>query len=233
MLSISCHRDLLGLLVKTTDLSEYNLLARCAQVFLRRADTDSVHHVVDACTKLFRNESPTEYIANLEKLGSNGEDAVIRSNGGEEKRETAAAEEMPSAWGFPLLINIQSLLLDDRVEEVIDIAARMERCSSFSEDDQFQAWNLVVEYLLQTGHIFLDGFPLHRPEYLKSRKLILEQSMSGSGQMGLQAFLEAYTTILERVAKLPYVTATEMEYIQRACHQSVLRLLQADRKSVV
>lgn len=169
--------------MQTTDLPKYTLLARCAQAFLSRVDTDSDGQIIDACTKLFRQDNAMEYITNLERKaadGLNAEDVLLLTHGNGSDAEGESECGLRSL-SFPLLTNIEALLMDDKVDKAIDIAVKMEHCSLIQEIDQYKAWSLAVNYLFQTGHLFLDGYPLRRPEYMENRQLILEKSMTGKG----------------------------------------------------
>lgn len=224
--------SLVKVLLWTTGLPRYTLLARFAQIFLGRLDRDNTDDIVHACTRILQQASPMEYIASLDRENwralSKGENVRLFTNGNWIAAEKCNQGDGSITLGFPLLTHIDALLVEDNAEQAINIAVRMEHCLVLSEDNQLQAWTRVVNYLFQTGHIFLDGFPVCRPEYLANRRFILEMIMTRSGPLGLTVFIEAYKNVLARVAGLKgNVTEDEHEYLQRACHQTVLRILQA------
>jgi len=223
------HRSVLRLLEKITDLPRYTFLARCANIFLGRLDTESTDDVVDACSQLLQKESPTEYLRQLsiarKSLLANKTNLPLLTNG--KSNGELSGDNQLRSLGYPVLIHIDALLVSGVVDRAIDIAVKMEECLSLSERDQAEAWSKIFHYLAQTGQVFLDGFPLNRDDYLMNRKIIIEKIVSASCPLAVDVFIDGYVRILEQVAKLAGVSEEERLYVQRACHQTVLRVFQA------
>jgi len=219
-------------------------------------ETTSWDTTLQACFKLFQKQSVVEYLRQVEENApppptpprfpnktktsrtlrltngnhSTGTTNVVHDAAASKYNKvttTSSSREEFLALSFPVLVHIDVLLAHDSVEQAIDIAVRMERCSMLSQEDQRRAWAKIFQCLVQTGRVFLDGFPLHRPEYLSNRKIILEKIIPQTGPVGMNIFVDGYVTILEQVALIRDISDEEKTYIQRACHQTVLRILQA------
>ena len=243
---IVCPRNILKPLATATDLPRYALLARCAEIFLSRLDVDDndTEEVTNACLQLLKKQSPVAYLKQLEEAATMSRSAnksdttaldLLTNDNGATKRLANSTNndekqdlkrDALQSLAYPVLVHMDVFLASDRVEQAIDIAVKMESCVLLSEHDQSQAWTKIFHFLIQKGQIFLDGFSLHEEDYQAKRKIILLKIVNRVRQIGMDVFLDGYMTILQQVALIRDMTDDERICIQRACHQTVLRILQ-------
>ncbi|CAB9514608.1 expressed unknown protein [Seminavis robusta] len=231
------NSSVLKLLVTATALPSFTLFAACADKVLGRLDFDEHSRVAASSTKLMRREAAAHYLSKLkaarpdpEKPGESRLSLTASNNATNEDSQTQSHREALLSNEFPLLVYIDTLLVNDRVEDAIDIVSDMELCprSVLTENGVVDAWCKVFEFLVVSGVAFLDGVPGGRPEYTNNRKILLEKLVGAVGHVGWNYILDAYLEILNEVAELPVGLSSREEqiYVQRACHQTVLRILQ-------
>ena len=218
-----------------TNLPKHALLARCAEIFLSRLDVEDPLDVAEACSQLRKKHSPMTYLNQLQEAATlvhsknniNKAAKVLTEAQGNSANSNVSYRDGLLSVAYPVLTSMDVLLAVDHVDAAIDIATKMEACTLLSEHDQSRAWTKIFHYLVQTGRVFLDGFSLHEADYMAKRNIILLNIVGKSERTGVDAFLDGYLSILKQVTRIRNMTDDERICIQRACHQTVLRIFQS------
>ena len=126
--------------------------------------------------------------------------------------------------GYPFLVRIQVMLMNDRIYQARDLASQMESCPAMEDEKKTQAWALVMDYLGYSGKLFLDGNDIFSPAYREKHTLLLTLR-AHMKNLGVNVLIDYYKTLIDQVTNDPCSTPEESKYVTVASQHTILRLM--------
>ena len=218
----------LSTLYDATALHVYHLRASICQQILAFVDyldwpDEFRSETIDACAVCMNQEHPKRYLDGIQKT-EHWQCLDKRRRRRMEYTENPSISKQVMTLGFPLLIQIQIWLHQNRVELAADLARKMDSSSYLDDKIRYGVWAEIWTYLLSEGQLFLDG-NVETLGYLKKKHFLYTYMAPNPPQNAKAAMMDFFQEVAQKVYNKDSASIAEKQYVLLACQQTTLRLL--------